>query len=136
MRQFTIELPLPPLACSPNHRSHWGTRARAVREYREACGYLVIKQLGRRRAKGQVTIDLDFYLARPKLPDGLCRPRDIDNAIASAKAGIDSLRDSGLITNDSKKHVRIGNVNLHSTRKEHQGRSALVLTVKENSESN
>lgn len=132
MRQFRIELPLPPSECSPNARVHWGKKARAVREYREACGYLTVKQLGRRRAQGQITIDLDFYLAKPKLPDGLCRPRDPDNAISCCKAAVDSLRDSGLITNDSKKHVRIGNVNLHSTRKEHQGRSALVLTVTEN----
>lgn len=133
MRQFTIELPLPPIWCSPNTRSHWGIKARATRHYRETCGYLVIKQLGRRRAQGQVTIDLDFYLAKPKCPDDLYRPRDNDNAIASTKAAIDSLRDSGLITNDSKKHVRIGDVRLHSTKKEHQGRSALVLTVTENS---
>lgn len=132
MRQFVIELPLPPIECSPNKRAHWGAKARAVREYRDTCGYLTVKQLGRRRAQGQVTIDLDFYLAKPKLPDGLCRPRDNDNAIAASKAAIDSLRDSGLITNDSKKHVRIGNVNLHSTKKEHQGRSALVLTITEN----
>lgn len=132
MRQFVIDLPLPPIECSPNARVHWGKKARAVREYREACGYLVVKQLGRRRAQGQITIDLDFFLAKPKFPDGLCRPRDEDNAIACAKVGIDSLRDSGLITDDSKKHVRIGNVSLHSTRKEHQGRSALVLTVTEN----
>lgn len=129
MRQFKIELPLPPHECSPNARVHWGAKARAVREYREACGYLVVKQLGRRRAQGQITIDLDFFLAKPKLPDGLCRPRDNDNAIASSKAAIDSLRDAGLITNDSKKQVRIGNVSLHSTKKEHQGRSALVLTI-------
>lgn len=131
MRQFIVELPLPPIQCSPNHRSHWGKKARAVREYREACGYLTIKQLGRRRAQGQVTIDLDYYLAKPRLPDGLCRPRDEDNATSCAKAAIDSLRDSGLITNDSKKYVRIGSVNLHSTKKQHQGRSALVLTVTE-----
>lgn len=133
MRQFVVELPLPPIQCSPNHRSHWGAKARAVRDYREACGYLVVKQLGRRRAQGPVTIDLDFYLAKSKMPDGLCRPRDNDNAIASTKAAIDSLRDSGLITNDSKKHVHIGDVRLHSTKKEHQGRSGLVLTVTENS---
>lgn len=132
MRQFIIELPLPPVWCSPNLRSHWSIRAKATRHYREACGYLVLKQLGRRRSRGQVTIDMDFYLAKPNGPDALYRPRDSDNAIASCKAAIDSLRDSGLITNDSKKHVRIGNVNLHSTKKEHRGRSALVLTVTEN----
>jgi crossover junction endodeoxyribonuclease RusA len=132
MRRFEVVLPLPPYECSPNARVHWGRKARAVRDYREVCGYLVVKQIGRRRAQGQVTVDLDFYLAKPKLPDGLCRPRDEDNAIASTKAAIDSLRDSGLITNDSKKHVRIGNVRLHSTKKDHQGRSALVLTVTEN----
>lgn len=132
MRQFVIELPLPPIQCSPNRPTHWAVKARATREYRETCGYLVLKQLGQRRAQGQVTIDLDFYLAKSKLPDGLCRPRDTDNAIAASKAAIDSLRDSGLITNDSKKHVRIGNVNLYSTKKEHQGRSVLVLRVTEN----
>lgn len=132
MRQFIIELPLPPVWCSPNLKSHWSIKAKATRLYRESCGYLVLKQLGRRRAKGQVTIDLDFYLAKNGYPDDLYRPRDPDNAIASTKAAVDSLRDSGLITNDSKKYVRIGNVNLYSTKKEHQGRSALVLTVTEN----
>lgn len=131
MREFKIELPLPPLACSPNGRVHWGAKARAVREYRAACGYLTVKQIGRRRAQGKVIIDLDFYLARPELPDGLYRPRDEDNAIAASKAAIDSLKDCGLVTQDSKRYVRIGSVNLRTTKKEHQGNAALVLTVKE-----
>lgn len=130
-RVFTLELPLPPIQASPNGRFHWEARARATRLYREVCGQFVQAQIGRRRVAGQITVDLDFYLARKLLPDTFYRPRDRDNAIASIKAAIDSLKDANLITNDSKKHLNIGRVDLHTTKKEHQGKVGLVMTIRE-----
>lgn len=130
-RVFKLELPLPPIQASPNGRFHWGARARATRLYREICGQFVQAQIGRQRVSGKVIVDLDFYLARKLLPDTFYRPRDKDNAVASIKAAIDSLKDAKLITNDSKKHLNIGRVDLHTTKKEHQGKVGLVITIRE-----
>lgn len=130
MKPITLSFPLPPIECSPNRKGvHWGPRARATRLYREACGYAALKQVGRKRAPGPITVDLDFYLARNGVEDGLYRARDRDNALSSAKAAIDSLKDIGLIKADSKKHLNIGRVDLWTTKKEHQGRIGLVLTI-------
>ncbi len=133
MREFKLELPLPPLALSPNKKgSHWGVRAWATRLYREACGYAALSQIGRRRAKGPITVDLDFYLAKSAIvPDTLYRPRDRDNALAACKACLDSLKDTGLIKSDSKRHLIIGRIDLHTTKKEHGGKTGLVMTIRE-----
>lgn len=131
-REFKLKLPLPPLTLSPNRKGvHWGARARATRLYRESCGYAALSQIGRRRAKSAITVDLDFYLARNGIDDGLYRAKDRDNALASVKAALDSLKDTGLIKNDSKRHLNIGRIDLHTTKQEHQGKIGLVLTIRE-----
>lgn len=128
-RSFSVELPLPPKEASPNARVHWGAKARAVRLYRETCGTLARMKIGRRRLE-RVRIDLDFYLCRGR-DTASYFPRDCDNAISSAKAAIDGLRDIGIVVNDSKKFVTIGETRLHTTKKEHQGKTCLVLTITE-----
>lgn len=134
-REFKLELPLPPSALSPNKKgTHWGPRASATRKYRETCGYFALSQIGRRRAKGMITIDFEFYLCRTSFTAfsaGLYFPKDRTNALESAKAAIDSLQDCGLIKADTKKYVNIGTVNLWTTKKEHQGQTKLVMTIRE-----
>jgi len=34
---YELTLPLPPKECSPNARTHWARKAKAVRVYRQAC---------------------------------------------------------------------------------------------------
>lgn len=127
----SITLPLPPTKCSPNSRGkHWGGKARAVKSYRETCGLIAKRIWGQRDAMaGMVTITLDFYLCRGIHTDSLYLPRDPDNALASAKGAIDSLKDAGVIKGDSKKFVRIGEVTLYTKAPEHQGRTELVLSL-------
>lgn len=130
-----VSLPLPPRELSPNGRFHHLAKARAVKAYRGS-SLLLIRQS---RAKagnpvfGHVVIDYEFYLApaRAGIDDGLYRPRDVDNAIGAMKAFQDALRDAGLIANDSKRHVHIGDVRLYSNAKEHHGRHAVVATITE-----
>lgn len=76
---------------------------------------------------GIVRIDLDFYLCKGIQGEGLYFPRDPDNALASAKASVDSLKDAGVIKGDSKRYVRIGEVRLHTKRPEHLGKTELVM---------
>jgi hypothetical protein len=76
-----------------------------------------------------VTIDLDFYLCRGIQAEGQYLARDPDNAVSSIKAAIDSLKDAGVIKGDSKKYVKIGQVNLHTKRNEHRGRTELVMKL-------
>jgi Holliday junction resolvase RusA-like endonuclease len=121
---------LPPIQASPNKRFHWGTRARFIRIYREQCSYLIRQATQRKRAmSGMVTIDLDFYLCRGMNAEGLYLPKDPDNALAASKAAWDALKDAGVIKGDSKKYVKIGNVNLRTSRKEHGGKTELVMRL-------
>lgn len=78
---------------------------------------------------GMVTIDLDFYMCRGFNAEGTYLARDPDNALASVKAAIDSLKDAGVIKGDSKKYVRIGEVRLYTKQKEHGGRTELVMKL-------
>jgi hypothetical protein len=78
---------------------------------------------------GIVTIDLDFYMCKGINAEGQYLARDPDNALASIKAAIDSLKDAGVIKGDSKKYVKIGQVNLHTKRSEHRGKTELRMTL-------
>ena len=132
--KYQIELPLPPRALSPNFRGHTRARAPWVRKYRAACGMLLRKaQIG--PLPTPVTLHWDFYYASRKtasgqrINDNCFRARDEGNALGSVKAGIDALADAGIVPDDSKKYVRMGSVTLHSTAKEHKGRTGVVLTI-------
>jgi crossover junction endodeoxyribonuclease RusA len=80
----SLVLPWPPIALSPNARTHWRKKAPIAKAYKEACWALA------KEAKLVVPDDqglalwLDFYP-----PDR--RHRDDDNVIASFKAGRDGL---------------------------------------------
>ena len=87
--RYSIELPLPPKALSPNTPIHWREKARHVKLYREQCAYLMAElEWG---AGGfiptPVRVHLDFYLCRDPLNTYEYFPRDEDNARASFKAG-------------------------------------------------
>lgn len=89
-----VTLPYPPRVLSPNARQHWAEIARKKREYRNACAWQAVAQGLRRMDAQGLQVSFVFY------PPNRQR-RDLDNAIASIKAGIDGLVDV-LGVDDSK----------------------------------
>lgn len=94
----TITLGLPPRALMPNARPHHHAKARAVKKYRRAACVLAQAVLPESAPWERATIRPTFYHA-------LRRDRDGDNAVASLKSAIDGLVASGLIVDDSSKHL-------------------------------
>lgn len=79
---FTI--PWPPKELNPNSRSHWAAKAKAVKKYRGDCYLLAKNAVG---AYTGLTVTLNF---RP--PNR--QRRDLDNALASLKSGLDGIADA------------------------------------------
>lgn len=77
-----IELPYPPSKLSPNSRAHWAIKAREAKTYKMMCMLLLLRH--RKELAGRTSFALTF---RP--PDA--RRRDLDNALSSAKALVDSI---------------------------------------------
>lgn len=96
LTRLTLQLPLPSPVLSPNTRSHWAVKAKAVKAARTAA-FLESKRVleGRtapRWKKARITAA--FFLAgRRKTPDP-------DNAIAALKAYQDGAADAGIVEND------------------------------------
>lgn len=80
-----ISLPWPPKRCNPNARGHWGALHKAKAKYRRDCAMLA-RQAGQ-RFSGPLLVSVTF---RP--PDA--RRRDLDNALAAIKAGLDGVADA------------------------------------------
>lgn len=80
-----IRLDWPPQQCSPNARGHWSSLAKAKAAYRADCAWLA-KQAGEQH-DGPLLVSVTF---RP--PDK--RRRDLDNALAAIKAGLDGVADA------------------------------------------
>lgn len=90
MSILEVILPWPPKGLSPNCRHHWAQTARLKASYRKACWVLTREAAGLdfpRPMSGMVDVSLEFVP-----PDR--RPRDLDNCIASMKAGLDGLADA------------------------------------------
>lgn len=77
-----IELPYPPSKLNPNQRYHWAVKARAFKAYKFQC-FAILSQY-REELKGRVAFSIEF-----QPPDA--HRRDVDNATAALKAGIDAL---------------------------------------------
>ena len=81
-----LTLPWPPKACSPNARQHWARLAAAKRILR-ADWAIVARSQGAGPLKAeQIDVSIEFVP-----PDR--RRRDMDNMLASCKAGMDGLSD-------------------------------------------
>jgi len=85
-RSVSVVLPWPPTALSPNTRSHWSALARAKKAYRAACSAQALAQGVRRIKADRLHLSLTFYPPTR-------RAYDLDNALASVKAGLDGLAD-------------------------------------------
>ena len=98
-----VVLPWPPKDLSPNARVHWTKRSKAAKAYRSACGWHV-RAAGPKpkfASSGPITLDIEFVE-----PDK--HRRDLDNMLASIKAGIDGIADA-LGVNDRRFVIRIRN---------------------------
>lgn len=89
MSKLHITLPWPDRKLSPNARVHWAQKSRAVKQYRAVARMLTVSELNKTgdRPQGDVDIELAFY--RPSR-----RAMDLDNRIASVKAGLDGVADA------------------------------------------
>lgn len=132
VREFKVPLSLPPKEASPNGRYHWRLKAAAIQVFRGNCGHVFRVFF---RSKGRlatpIVIDLDFYLCRKVGDKYSYYPKDEDNARASAKAAQDALVDAGVVERDSKKFVKAGRTTLHTRKREHKGRTEMVMTIRE-----
>ena len=84
-----VTLAWPPKDLSPNTRAHWRQRSKAAKAYRTECAWQV-KAAGPKpffAPLGPITLDIEFIE-----PDK--RARDLDNMLASIKAGIDGIADA------------------------------------------
>lgn len=90
----TFTLPWPPANLSPNARQHHMALAKAKKEYRHACAWQVKSQGGAKIDAQRLHVTLTF------VPPNR-RARDLDNCLASIKAGLDGLADV-LGVDDSK----------------------------------
>ena len=77
-----IVLPYPPPELNPNANPHWAKKARTAKKYKTQCHMLFSQH--REALKGQSSFSLVFH------PPTAHR-RDLDNALASAKALLDAL---------------------------------------------
>lgn len=82
-----VRLPWPPKELNPNARLHHMAKARVVKSYRETCYWLAVAALWRGEALTKPLIKLTFCP-----PDK--RRRDLDNMLASFKAGADAVADA------------------------------------------
>jgi crossover junction endodeoxyribonuclease RusA len=82
---MTVDLPWIPSHLSPNARNHWAKRQRFFRAYKKAAYWLIYRERNHLRQFRRFRIT---FLP----PDN--HKRDLDNMIASFKAGIDALSDA------------------------------------------
>ena len=87
---LTVRLPWPPAELSPNARAHHFAKARKVKAYRTGAGWEALQAFnaaGRPRMTGPVAVSVTFHQ-----PDN--RRRDLDNMLASIKAGLDGIAET------------------------------------------
>ena len=87
---ITVRLPWPPKELSPNARVHWAKKAKAANGYRWYCRAETGTKWWAARsryASAPVNLAITFHP-----PDR--RRRDLDNMLASIKAGIDGIADA------------------------------------------
>lgn len=84
-----LRAPWPPRECSPNVRTHWAKKHRAVKSYRFAVGCFVRAQLQEQNHKWvgkEPALDVLLRCTPPTQ-----RRRDRDNMLASMKALLDTV---------------------------------------------
>ena len=95
----TVTIPWPPKECSPNARVHRMVLAKAKAAYKDVC-YLLAKESKMQAPDYQPLVCVEFFP-----PDK--RRRDVDNALASIKAGIDGIAQAIGIDDSNFKEYRL-----------------------------
>lgn len=107
---LVFEVLLPPRQLSPNSRGHWARKLSPTRVYRREVGMLALSAMRKQNWTPNEhfapSVLLEFNVTALK-GDGLYRPKDVDNAVAAFKAGLDGMTDAGCWSDDSV----VGNVN-------------------------
>lgn len=94
-----IILPWPPAKLSPNARGHWGGKEISRKKYKTDCRMLAGK---RSFPDGKIALEITFCP-----PDA--RRRDLDNMLASIKAGLDGVAAAwGVDDNRFRMTIEIG----------------------------
>jgi crossover junction endodeoxyribonuclease RusA len=83
-----IVLPWPPSVLSPNAREHWRKIAQAKRNFRSDCFFLCVAA-GIKKGAITAPVNLQFHFVPLNR-----RMYDLDNLMASYKAGIDGIADA------------------------------------------
>lgn len=117
MSILEFEAPLPPRALSPNVRSHWAAKAAWVESYAATVAYAAtaarVAHPGGWQTAGKVRISLLFGTKVAKHERlAFARCRDVDNALASFKAGIDGLVRAGIMPDDGHRFVAYGDLDI------------------------
>lgn len=86
-----VDLPWPPKELSPNARLHWAKVAKYKKDYRLACWALTKQAAAGTKFRDKKTeVDIEFFPPSK-------RHYDLDNCLASMKAGLDGVADALLI---------------------------------------
>lgn len=97
---LTLTMPWPALKeLSPNWRGHWAARAKAKKTFRQVWWAEALHQGAGKLNAEKLHVSLCFHM-----PDK--RARDLDNLLASCKAGLDGLADA-IGVDDSKWSLEI-----------------------------
>jgi len=131
---YQFSIPLPPSELSPNGRHHWAAKNRAINGTGGRVGYkgevfaLAWKAKPVALNPKPIRITFDWYMG--PMPGCDCyRPRDADNAVAAMKAAIDGIKMARWVPDDGHQWVKIGEPTLRRTKKDHQGRCEIMVTI-------
>jgi len=83
---MNLILPWPPTGLSPNSRLHWAKLSKLKKTYRDACAWSAKTQGAITLTEKRLHLTITFYAPTR-------RAYDLDNALASIKAGLDGLSD-------------------------------------------
>lgn len=135
-RRLTIEIPLPPVYLRAQVNGNRMVRAMYTKKYRKEVKQ-ICQALYQPQFQGKVYIDHFWYYGEDaqeksgKKSHKKYRPMDAGNAIQAMKAAVDGIVDSGLLIDDKAAYVAWGEFVRYGTKKEHQGKSGIVLVLTE-----
>lgn len=110
MSEVLLKLAFPPAEVRPNAREHWAVKAAAVKEYRHAAKVAAKDYRNTHDGIGPLTAPVTYSMtfvcqSRGPLPDE-------DNMVASMKAALDGLVESGLLISDRPEHLHLGTIHV------------------------
>lgn len=144
-RQLVIEFPLPPRELSQNatREGSWAKKAEARRIYRACCANMAKQKKATLWKSNRfpllcpVVINVRFLDGRLKrgvvgwkpAMEGVYCPRDILNGCGAIKAIPDALVDAKILAGDDHKRLKLGSVEILTTKKEHKGKCCVEITL-------